>query len=371
MVLSKTEMDRFVRHVQGCFVGALVGDVGGLPWETMTAEEILAHTGGRGVMSILDRPNPPRPNPYMPDARPLQSSDDWGLTRATGRGLLACGFDMRRHRAFVATEYVRELERSGPSGYGKGTAESILGMGRYLAGQPDGRNPEVPVPPRPGVGSGNGVGMRVASYGIAAARFNRDLTLPTKWLRNAVIENGQMTHGDVRATIAGYVIARYVESAIQHALWNTPRQTAVDDILSLASAKSMTSFGFPPIPNDSVPRIGRVLECLLLPGALDSPKSLLATVGGNSTLCWESIPYVIGVVMRNPLNVEAAILEAINGGGDTDSNASMVGAIVGAINGIDAFPREWLELIPEVQEALELGQKFAERLAEKSSLPLS
>ena len=45
-----------------------------------------------------------------------------------------------------------------------------------------------------------------------------------------------------------------------------------------------------------------------------------------------------------------AILSAVNMGGDTDTIASMAGAIAGAYRGIEAFPEEAVRLVEEVNE---------------------
>jgi ADP-ribosylglycohydrolase len=72
----------------------------------------------------------------------------------------------------------------------------------------------------------------------------------------------------------------------------------------------------------------------------------------------------MAVFLRHPRNFRAAVLEAVNAGGDTDSTASMVGALVGANCGLDVIPAEWLNFRPEFQEPVELGEKLY-RIAEK------
>jgi len=56
--------------------------------------------------------------------------------------------------------------------------------------------------------------------------------------------------------------------------------------------------------------------------------------------------------------------EAISAGGDTDSMASMVGALVGANCGLkndkleDIIPSEWIDFCPEFGETLKFGKEF-------------
>jgi ADP-ribosylglycohydrolase len=78
---------------------------------------------------------------------------------------------------------------------------------------------------------------------------------------------------------------------------------------------------------------------------------------GNSVLSWESVPYAIGVFLRNLDDPQAAIREAVNGGGDTDSIASIVGSLMGLLHGLDALPADWKEG-KNAQCAITLGYRF-------------
>ena len=52
------------------------------------------------------------------------------------------------------------------------------------------------------------------------------------------------------------------------------------------------------------------------------------------------------------------ILEAVNAGGDTDTIAAMVGAMIGCNVGLEGIPEEWLRFRPEFQKALMLGEQL-------------
>ena len=47
-----------------------------------------------------------------------------------------------------------------------------------------------------------------------------------------------------------------------------------------------------------------------------------------------------------PLDLEAALIELVSVGGDTDTNAAVAGAVLGARYGVQAIPQRWLECIP-------------------------
>ncbi len=55
---------------------------------------------------------------------------------------------------------------------------------------------------------------------------------------------------------------------------------------------------------------------------------------------------------------ERTIMYAISTGGDTDTIASMAGAIAGAYYGIEAIPRRWIEHCEGTQDAIALAEKL-------------
>ena len=48
-----------------------------------------------------------------------------------------------------------------------------------------------------------------------------------------------------------------------------------------------------------------------------------------------------------PLDLEAALRRVVEAGGDTDTNAAVAGAVLGARYGAAAIPERWLECVPE------------------------
>lgn len=79
---------------------------------------------------------------------------------------------------------------------------------------------------------------------------------------------------------------------------------------------------------------------------------------GNGFHAFESCAFAIAVALRHPNDFRMAVLEAVNAGGDTDTNASMVGAIVGARVGLFGIPEEWRTFSPSFQEALDLAEQL-------------
>ncbi len=52
--------------------------------------------------------------------------------------------------------------------------------------------------------------------------------------------------------------------------------------------------------------------------------------------------------VETPLGLEDALVAVVSGGGDTDTNAAIAGAVLGARYGASAIPARWLECIPQL-----------------------
>lgn len=56
----------------------------------------------------------------------------------------------------------------------------------------------------------------------------------------------------------------------------------------------------------------------------------------------EELPVALGFVLARDGDLRAAVLDAVNYGRDSDSIATMAGAICGGLHGLDAVPTEWV-----------------------------
>jgi poly(ADP-ribose) glycohydrolase ARH3 len=80
------------------------------------------------------------------------------------------------------------------------------------------------------------------------------------------------------------------------------------------------------------------------------PPAEIGSVLGNSVSALASVPTAVAVFQLNPDAPEAAILDAVQAGGDTDTIASMTGALVGARCGESALPDAWLNRLEDAEE---------------------
>ena len=63
-------------------------------------------------------------------------------------------------------------------------------------------------------------------------------------------------------------------------------------------------------------------------------------------------------------DVEEALVAVVNLGGDTDTNAAVCGALMGAQYGVGAIPERWREKVPVVPRCMELATKLYEAAEE-------
>jgi ADP-ribosylglycohydrolase len=90
-----------------------------------------------------------------------------------------------------------------------------------------------------------------------------------------------------------------------------------------------------------------------------SPTKLVTRVG-TSSFALESVPFSVATFFRWPTDYATAVCEAIRAGGDTDTTAAMVGAMVGANVGLSGIPQEWIDLVPATSRAIELADEMME-----------
>lgn len=60
-----------------------------------------------------------------------------------------------------------------------------------------------------------------------------------------------------------------------------------------------------------------------------------------------------------PLNFEEALVALVNSGGDTDTNAALAGAVLGARYGASAIPLRWSSQVAQRDRLLDLGERLA------------
>ena len=191
-------------------------------------------------------------------------------------------------------------------------------------------------------GDTNGAAMRITPLGIAHPA--RDLA----GLVDAVHLTGRVTH-DTGIAVAG---AAAVAAAVSAGLDGADISEATD--LAIEAAHLGRSRGHYVPGADVAARISWALDVVsehsLEPG-LESVVHLI----GTSVATQESIPAAFAVLALVPHDPWLAVRAAASLGGDCDTIAAIAGAIAGACFGVDAFPRDAVDLLTQANPHLELA----------------
>lgn len=314
----KLDCDRLT----GSILGAAIGDALGHPVEFLTSmEAIRQRFGPEGVTeyALFWEDGGRRFAPYTDDTQMaevvLRALLD---SRALGEGLEPA---MRRMgQGFAA------WERSPQGGHRAPGAACIRGARELANGRAwDAADREA---------GGCGSVMRAYPFGLL---FAGDEARAEAW----AVAHSRLTHGHpmALAACAGIAVgvARAVKDAapdkvlkgIVEASGRHEEATAALCIDALAKAQG----GQKPEP---------VLEVLL---------------GWNAR---EALAAAVYVFARHPDNPRAALLEAANTPGDSDSIATLVGALVGARKGFGGLPEGWIAQLERTNELQALARRVSE-----------
>jgi len=87
---------------------------------------------------------------------------------------------------------------------------------------------------------------------------------------------------------------------------------------------------------------GLIAWMLAIPNAIDQ-RIAEERVSGHTYLCMQVALWSLDT----DESLEDSLLRIVNAGGDTDTNAAVAGAVLGARHGASAIPQRWLDCVPE------------------------
>ncbi|MCK4402343.1 MAG: ADP-ribosylglycohydrolase family protein [Dehalococcoidia bacterium] len=291
----------------GCLIGAAIGDGLGA-WREgrrMAKKEDTA--------SLAER------------VEELAYTDDTHMTIAVVESLIQSrGFDGEH----MAQTFIKNYEAEPWRGYGPGPPRVFRMM---KSGEPwDSAASKI----YRGGSFGNGSAMRVAPIGLLYSNN------PAK-LREIAYKSSSITHshelGKEGAALQAYAVALAL---------NTPSDEEIDREAFLLK---LQNFAQTQLYKEKIANTKELLG--------EQDRARVVAVLGNGIEALNSVPTAIYCFLKQPKSYKDSVIYAISLGGDTDTIASMAGAILGAYLGIEAIPQEW---------RLKLENKaYIEDLAEK------
>ena len=327
--------------IRGCFIGAAIGDAVGKPLESCSASFIYEKYGR--VTDYLDCSS----HKYFENDDKGTTTDDWQLTKAIAKAMITTGkIDLDE----IAKEHVNEFKVS-VRGWGGSTRESIQRISEGVHWSDSGKTE------LENRGTGNGVAMKVAPIGIFMGLTNPELdqSLWEEHIRNIIGLSG-MTH---RSAIA-------VASGISHSLailkcfMSNPKEEFHKKLFiqTIMGAAIMGNCYFPSTLKDNI----KDRFELLTKDYTDA--EIIEKFGGGTCYVYDSLPFTYAFFLRNPYSIES-LYDCLNSGGDTDTNCSMLGSMLGAYHGMSIFPDHLIEGLKCKDEVLEISDQFYEKFVAK------
>ncbi len=166
-------------------------------------------------------------------------------------------------------------------------------------------------------------------------------------LTQAALETAHITHTEPRA-LAGAAAVACLTARLVRA---TDRCLPGDQVLEAADRVA-------PIDKDMAAMIRWVTQIAHL-----EPAEALFEIGTGADAL-EGIPAAIYCFLKYPRDYTRAVLAAVNGGDAADTIASLTGAFVGALNGIDGIPGHWQKNVENADILAAIGQNLAEVAAQ-------
>jgi ADP-ribosylglycohydrolase len=110
---------------------------------------------------------------------------------------------------------------------------------------------------------------------------------------------------------------------------------------------------------DALIGLGYIAGAALDPGVRIDPAWKASLVYGMPCAVYHQFPAAYHLAARFHDDFEAAVLNAVNGGGQNQARAILTGALVGAMVGIQGLPERFLNGLEKHEERLELASRIA------------
>jgi ADP-ribosylglycohydrolase len=345
--------------VRGFFLGTAIGDALGMPVEGQAYERIKARYGR------LEEYVSAEEHKWF-KGEPLGAwTDDTQLTLAVAEALIeAGGFDMDKQAEYHVKAYQRHT-----SGWGGTTKEAIqrlangthwkesgvflpAGLVRDAGSGADGgagggagglKKPKTR-------GFGNGVCMKVGPVGV----FMALQAVGLEELTGRLADFAAMTHRTSMAVSSGLAHAL----AVCRCMTSTPDNfsaPALIDAVVRASEAGRRYFS-ETLADDLTGRF----QSLRTVTENSTTEEFIQSFGAGSYYVYNSLPFTYAFFVRAPTRIES-LYECASAGGDTDSNASMLGGLMGALCGTSIFPKKLVDGLHNRAAVLQVADQFSER----------
>lgn len=186
----------------------------------------------------------------------------------------------------------------------------------------------------------NGSAMKAWSASLLSLKAPDDLIATT-------YEIARFTHNNVISVSGACAVSAAVNAALSDG-------TTLNDVIDTGIRGADQGYDYAEQHGAMMmagPSVARRIELAMQIGqkhtSWETAVPELADIIGSGLHASEAVPAVFGILACCGNNPEQAILAAVNIGNDTDTVATMVGSIVGALHGIESLPADYLPMLNE------------------------
>lgn len=345
--------DKLRDKIIGMFLGVAIGDALGMPLEFLKEEE-RAKLG-----RVEEYIKPPASHQWWHWREPGTWTDDWYFTDIVAESLLACDGinidDLARRHAQAYCSGLKEI------GAGGATREALknLAEGQHWS--------------KSGIagGAGNGVAMKVAPLGVlhylnmnfyghavpTAEEVARAEGSRINQLHIDVINLALMTHSSHMS--AASAIAQI--NAIACCLFDYPKEAVLEFCFwdMVIKACAMSEITTASLLDSKVHDKLSERFTWFMNGVYQqlSAVEISRMQGKDKGYVFYTLPFCYSVFLKNPTSVDT-LYDVVNAGGDSDTNGSIVGSLLGAYNGRRIFPKHLVDGLHQSDEILDLAERF-------------
>jgi len=297
-----------VSRARGALLGLVAGNQLGVPTEHLGTPEAIRKAFPNGVSDLAP---PPKNSPY---------DDDAAMALLLGESLVQSnGFDA----ADVARRWVKWMKVDG-RGIGITTKRALTLIDRGKEPFEAGRLIYEENPRR---AAGNGSVMRCIPV---ALRYHDDVDR----LIRVSTQQAAITHADERCTWGAAAVNLAARELLHGNIY------FVDEVLHRIGDRA------PRTLRDAIHRVPR-----------ESESDLPIAIAGEAGYVVHCIEIAFWFVTHDR-TLEDALLSLVQAGGDTDTNAAVAGALLGARYGESALPPRWMNQITGAEGIAQLAQRL-------------
>lgn len=313
------------KKILGGLVGAAAGDAMGAATETRTRSQIEERFGGY-VTEFLTPPM----DTFARGSRAGQVTDDFSVAYMTLKEILKTG-EITKETVRTALLAWSEI----PEYFDRFAGPTTRARVQELKG--NGRNPDIFVPVNDNNKATNGGAMKAAPIALLS-KGDVDQAIADALMVSQITHNNNIALSGTAAIAAATGAALKSGATVYDIVSASLYGAGVGDRYgrehgcTLAGASIET-------------RIRWAVSIAVNSGSLSEAMDELSDYIGSGLMAVEAVPAAIGLCVAAKGCTVDGICAAVNIGNDTDTVATMVGGILGALNGIDSMPQHYMDMI--------------------------